>query len=247
MLGGWLIRELRPKRMALDMAFDKPSRLLYARTSLSSVGGFWEPPVQGCVPGEEQPLNVFRVIPRDRLHPLRAGPARFHGPNDPPTSYLSFEPATAVFEVSQGLVEVRPERHRLIRARVRLSATLNLCDEGERARRGLTLEAIFGPKTAGDATHEARLFVARAARAGGAHGLFYPSLMDRPNGVNLVLFLETTPLGPLGEGARVEILDQDDDPADSSLAPVLKEIEMRLGPSWVEHLRQQRRSYDQDR
>lgn len=183
-----------------------------------------------------QPSEVFRVVPRDRPDLLRsfADVGRFHVLPDPPTSYLSLGPHTAIFEASQGIREVTAESFRLLRVVVRLTEGINLCEEGERNLIGLTEEEILGPKILGDPTHEARLLVARAARAVGAQGMWYPSRMDRPEGVNLVLFLENAPLGRLEHGAVLEILDEDGDPQRSHFSVVLEEIRAMLGPNWVE-------------
>jgi hypothetical protein len=61
--------------------------------------------------------------------------------------------------------------------------------------------------------------------------------MDRPDGVNLVLFLEHAPMGRLEHGAVLEILDEDGDPQRSRLSVVLDEIRATRGPNWVETVR----------
>lgn len=191
------------------------------------------------IPPGRQPTEVFRVVPRSRPDLVRsfADVGRFHVLADPPTSYLSLRPHTAIFEASQGIREVTVERFRLLRVAVRLTEGINLCEEGERNVIGLAEEEILGPKILEDPTQQARLLVARAARAVGAQGLWYPSRMDRPEGVNLVLFLEHAPVGRLEHGAALEILDEDGDPRRSRLSVVLDEIRAARGPTWVETAR----------
>ncbi|MGH7389898.1 MAG: RES family NAD+ phosphorylase [Candidatus Rokuibacteriota bacterium] len=194
-----------------------------------------------AIPESGQTIEVFRVIPRDgRIDVFRsfADVARFHDRSDNPTSYLSMTPRTAVLEVSQGVRDVRPEQYRLLRCAVRLIDTVNLCNPDERRRIGLTGRELFGPKRPGDPRHEARLLVARAARNAGAQGLWYPSRIDRTEGVNLVLFLENASRGRLAAGAVVEVIDQDDDPAAFRLPAVLDDIKSALGSDWLRVLRE---------
>ena len=188
-------------------------------------------------PGAGQLVEVFRVIPRLELLRSSADVARFHVRSDPPTSYLSRIPRTAVFEVSQGRRAVTPDGHRLLRVAARLTAMINLCDERERRYIGLTEEEIFGPKVLGDPSHEARLLVAHEARTARVQGIWYPSRLDGPHGANIVVFLENAPVGRLQDGAALEILDRDDAPEQSALAAVLDEIRMTFGPHWVDLIR----------
>ncbi len=191
------------------------------------------------IPPAGERSEVFRVVPRSRPDLLRSFADVGRVPRPPgPTDLLPLiRAATAIFEASQGIREVTAEAFRLLRVAVRLSEGINLCEEGERNVIGVSEAEILGPKILGDPTHEARLLVARAARAVGAQGLWYPSRMDRPDGVNLVLFLEHAPMGRLEHGAVLEILDEDGDPQRSRLSVVLDEIRATRGPNWVETVR----------
>ncbi len=190
------------------------------------------------VPGAEQLVEVFRVIRRDQAEFFKSfSDGRFHERSDPPTSYLSLKPRTAVFEVSQGTLDVTPRTHRLLRVAVRLTDTINLCDEMECQYIGLTEREVLGPKVLGDPSYDARLLVAREARTARVQGMWYPSRIDSPDGTNLVVFLENAPVGRLQDGAALEILDRDDAPEQTALAAVLDEIRITFVQRLVDLIR----------
>lgn len=187
--------------------------------------------------GDGEPVQIYRVIRRDLEGDLlvsREEQGRYHDKaTDPATSYLSFTPQTAIFESSQGRVEITPERNRLLRVAVHLPEVINLCDPADLAVVGLWRDDLLAPKFQ-QPQRSRRLKVARAARTAGAQGLWVPSRLDPPDGINLVLFLEHTPRGRLAEGALVEIVDDDDL---QTFETAIDDIKHVLGENWLNTIR----------
>lgn len=183
--------------------------------------------------GDGEPVQVYRVIRRDLVgDPLvsREEQGRYHDKaTDPATSYLSLTPHTAIFESSQGRVEITPERNRLLRVAVHLTEVINLCDPADLAGVGLRRGDLLAPRL--QQPHRSRrLKVVRAARVAGAQGVWVPSRLDHPDGINLVLFLEHTPRGRLAEGAVVEIVDEDDL---QTFETAIDDVKHSLGENWL--------------